>query len=117
MKTVFLSAFMAVSLVKFDTQDNLFLESFQFPNGNEWQHQETPAGEVTGKYNLKRESIRGKDGVRFKCTEKVKTVRLNEFPYSYKIKKISPYEFEITSKKMQAYFDDTDIIQVIVKFR
>lgn len=29
MKTVFLSAFMAVSLVKFDTQDNLFFVKFR----------------------------------------------------------------------------------------
>lgn len=115
MKTIFFSAFMALTLVKFDTQDNLYLEAFQFPNCNEWQHQETPAGEPSGKYNLKRESIKGKDGLRFKSTEKVQMIRLNNFPYTYKIKKVSKYEFEITSKKMNAYFDDTDIVELIVK--
>lgn len=114
MKTFFLSAYVALSLVQFNTQDNLYLEAFQFPNCSDWQHQETPTGEPTGKYNFKRESINGKDGFRFKSTQKVKFIRINNYPYSYKIKKKSPYEYEVTSKKLQAYFDNTDIIELII---
>lgn len=114
MKTVFLCAFMSVQLVKFDTQDNVHLEAFQFPNGNEWQQTlDLDTFEPINNYGLRRED--GK--LRFKSKDRVSTIRLNNFPYRYKVKKISPYEFEVRSSQLQKYFDGTDIVHVIVKFK
>ena len=116
MKTVFFSALMSITLVRFDTQDNIWLQSFQFPNGNEWQHQEDNEGDPINVWSLKRVQINGKQALRFKSSKPVSTIRLNNYPYRYKVKKVSPYEFEVKSNQLQAFFNNTDIVEVIVKF-
>ena len=117
MKTVFFSALMSVTLVNFDTQDNIHQVAFQTPC-NEWtQTNDLDTWQPAVNYGLRREMIRGQHGVRFKSTEPVKMIKLDSYPYSYKVKKISPYEFEVRSRKFNDYFDGTDMLKVVVKLK
>ena len=43
-------------------------------------------------------------------SDTVKAIAINNFPYWYKVKRISLYHYEIECKKMQNYFDQTDVI-------
>lgn len=113
MKTVFFSALMSVTLVNFDTQDNIHQVAFQQPC-NEWtQTNDLDTWQPAVNYGLRREE----GAVRFKSTERVSMIKLDSFPYSYKVKKISPYEFVIKSRKFDQWFDGTDMLKVIVKLR
>ena len=113
-KFLFLSVLLNAVFVKFDTQDNLFLEAFKFPNCNEWENQGgLDEGEPINKFSARRIEYKGKDAIRIRTTEKTKRVFLNQYPFSYKVKKISNFEFIIVSKKLNDYFDGTDIFQAI----
>lgn len=107
-KFLFLSVLLNAVIVKFDTQDNLFNESF----GDGWVNQ-GGFGDPLGKYSARREMYKGNHAIRFKTTEKTKRLFLNQYPFSYKVKKISDFEFIVTSKKMNDYFDGTDWISAI----
>lgn len=111
-KTVFFSSLMSLTIVRFDTQDNIYKKAFS----NEWSHQEPQpgSGEVS-EYVLKRELIKGKPGIRLKTLAPVKMVKLNDYPFKYKVKRVSDNEYEITSAMLQDYFDETDIIEVVIK--
>lgn len=113
-KTVFFSSLMSLTIVRFDTQDNIYKNAFS----NEWSHQESdPAIGYIPEYTLKRELIKGKPGIRLKTLAPVKMVRLNDYPFKYKVKRVSDNEYEITSTRLQDYFDETDIIEVVIKSR
>ena len=100
-----------LTTVKFDTQDNLFLKDFDCHN---WQNQGgLDEGEPINKFSARRIEYKGKDAIRIRTTEKTKRVFLNQYPFSYKVKKISNFEFIIVSKKFNEYFDGTDIFQAI----
>ena len=112
MKTVFLCAAMSITLVKFDTQDNIHQKAFGVPC-NEWtQTLDLDTWKPAVDFGLRREDV----GVRFTSVEPVSTIRLNNFPYHYKVKKISKHEFLIKCGKWDAWFDDTDMLEVIVKY-
>ena len=105
---------LAATFVQFDTQDNFYREAF----GCEWKRQlsalEDLSEEYVREYETDRVDYNGGDGFRIFSTKKIKAVRLNKFPYSYKVKRISPYEFMITSKYFEPYWDDTDIMEVAI---
>lgn len=109
MLKTFLSVwYLSVAVVQFDTQDNLV----RTINGN-WDTNVNPYTlEPMGEYALWRT-----DNKRFwvKTKKAAKTIRLNNYPYQYKVKKVSPYHFVVTSIRLQDYFDNTDIIEIIVK--
>lgn len=104
-----------LTLVKFDTQDNLFLKSFKFPNCNEWENQGgLDEGEAINQFSGRRISYKGTDAFRVRTTKKTKKVFLNNYSFFYKVQKISENEFVIISKKFNYYFDNTDIIEVLI---
>jgi len=100
--------FLDLTLVKFDTQDNVLQICSETWKSN---------------LNLDDLSILQEFGLRrysgtkiwFKSNIPVKSIRLNKFNKHYKIKKINNFHFEITCNKLQEYFDNTDIINVIVR--
>jgi len=98
-------------LAKFDTQDNLVMFT--------WNHawfQNVDLGDFTPlqKFGLWRFT---NDKVWVKCQEKANKVRLNKFNFPYKVKKINDNYFEIQSKDLQKYFDNTDIIEVLFELK
>ena len=105
---------LAATFIEFDTQDNLYKEAFECV----WKHQldaiEDPSEDYVREYMAKRIDYKGGDALRVFSTKKIKTVRLNNFPFSFKVKKISPYECIVISKYFQRYFDNTDNIQVAI---
>ena len=105
---------LAATFIEFDTQDNLYREAF----GCQWKRQLSALEDLSEDYVREYESDRvaynGGDGFRVFSTKKIKTVRLNNFPFSFKVKKISPYECIVISKYFQRYFDNTDNIQVAI---
>lgn len=105
MKTLFYGMPLAVlMLVKFDTQDNLYFKNYDIG----WR------GQTEQSYNVKRESYKGKDILRIKLEEPAKRIVFNDFPYSYKVKKINNKEFIVTSKYWQKYWDSTDTIETLI---
>ena len=105
---------LAATFVQFDTQDNIYREMFAC----RWKHQisgvEDLSEDYVREYELDRVNHHGSDAVRIFSTKKIKAVRLNKFQFSYKIKRISPFEFIVTSKYFEQYFDDTDVIVVAI---
>lgn len=100
--------FLNLQFVKFDTQDNLFREAF-----SEWDHQQNPDGSEN-KFVLNRINYKGKLALQLKSKEKIKRIYLNRFGFAYKVKKISNFEFIITSNKMQKYFDGDDNVEILM---
>lgn len=108
MKKIFLSLILNLQIVKFDTQDNLVKTC----DGQWSQNVNLDTFEPLGPFGLWRFD---NHKIWFKSTTPIKTIRLNNFPYQYKVKKVSPYHFIIKSGRMQDYFDNTDIVEIIVK--
>lgn len=110
-KFLFLSVFLSATIVQFDTQDNVFLKDFDC---NNWQNSGgIDDGEPVNQYSGRRMLYKGNHAVRFRTTEKAKRLFLNKYPFSYKVKKISDFEFIVVSKKFNDYFDGTDVIEAI----
>lgn len=105
---------LAATFVQFDTQDNLYREAF----GCQWKRQlsalEDSSEEYNREYELDRIDYKGGDAVRIFSTKKIKAVRLNNFPFSYKVKRVSPYEFIVSSKYFAQHFDGTDYIETAI---
>jgi hypothetical protein len=53
--------------------------------------------------------------IEIRTNEDVKTVRLHKFPYRYKVQKKSNRHFIVKCVDFPKYWDDTDIIEVLVK--
>lgn len=109
----------SITLVKFDTQDNIWLESFQFPNCDVWNNQENEASEPINIWSLKR--IPGDTeqvfSLRFKSDIPVRSVSINKYPFKYKVEKISANEFVLSSPKFQEYVDTrTEIFELIISY-
>lgn len=101
-----------LTTVKFDTQDNLFLKDFDCHN---WQNQGgLDEGEAINQFSGRRIAYKGVDALRVRTTVKSKRVFLNHYPFFYKVKKISEKEFILISKKFNDYFDNTDIVEVLI---
>lgn len=106
MKTLFFGFnLIAATLVQFDTQDQLYKEAFDC----EWRQQDAPES----LYSVKREDHQGKSALRVKSSDSMKAIRLNKFPYSYKITKVAPNEFLVTSDYFEKYWIGTDNIEIL----
>lgn len=109
MKKVFFNhGLIKLEMVEFDTQDNLVKLDSVWKQNLDLNNNFKPLE----KFGLRRFSD---TEMWFKSEESVSMIRLNNFPYSYKIKKVSNREFIIKSKKLQNYFDGTDNVTIIVK--
>lgn len=108
-RTFFSLGMLALSIYRFDTQDNLVksLEQCNWEQNLDLDNF-TPLQEV----GLFRD---GQYTFWVKLKNPAKSIRINKFPHRYKVKKISPYHFAVRSVKLQDYFDGTDIIEIIVK--
>ena len=105
-KLLLFGLFVNLQIVEFDTQDNLVkFECTQMQNLN------LDTFEPLQKFGLRRYTDKK---MWFKSTEPLKTIRLNNFNKKYKVKKISPYHFEIKCVNLQEYFDGTDNVEVII---
>lgn len=101
-----------LTIVKFDTQDNLFLKDFDCHN---WQNQGgLDEGEAINQFSGRRIAYKGVNALRVRTTTKTKRVFLNHYPFFYKVKKISEKEFILISKKFNDYFNNTDIVEVLI---
>lgn len=101
-----------LTTVKFDTQDNLFLKDFDCHN---WQNQGgLDEGEAINQFSGRRIAYKGVNALRVRTTTKTKRVFLNHYPFFYKVKKISDKEFILISKKFNDYFNNTDIVEVLI---
>ena len=105
MRTLFYGIPLSVfSLLQFDTQDAIFREGFS----TRWK----PQSEKT--FIVSRESYKGKDVLRFKSNSKTKGILLNNFTYSYKVRKVNDKEFIIFCKNWQNYWDGSDVIEILI---
>ena len=101
-----------LTTVKFDTQDNLFLKDFDCHN---WQNQGgLDEDEAINQFSGRRIAYKGVNALRVRTTTKSKRVFLNHYPFFYKVKKISDKEFILISKKFNDYFNNTDIVEVLI---
>lgn len=109
LKTIFKIGAISLQLVKFDTQDNLVKTC----EATDWsQNVNLDTFQPLQTYGLWRYAP---TKIWFKSKTPVKAIAINNFPYWYKVKRISLYHYEIECKKMQNYFDQTDVIEIIVK--
>jgi hypothetical protein len=110
MYNIFFSyGFLNLMIVEFDTEDNIFRT-----NKTPWeQNLDLDTYDFISTYGLYRYST---NKIWFKSKNKIRSIRLNNFKYKYKIKKISDYHFEIYCSQLINYFDEHDNIEVIVKF-
>ena len=99
--------FMSLSILKFDTQDNVVFKDCEWK-----QNVDLETFQPIGEIGLWRDS---NTTIWIKSKTPLKTVRLNNFPYWYKVKKISSKHFQIKCKKFPEYWNNEDVIQVVVK--
>lgn len=109
MTKVFLSVWaLRLAFATFDTQDNLIRT-----NDVNWtQNLNLETLEPLQDYGLWRFAD---NKFWVKTKRPAKTIRLNNYPYQYKVKKINNFYFEVKSLRLNEYFDNTDIIEVIIK--
>lgn len=112
MKSKFLSfGLLCLVFVEFDTEDNIVRSTEH--GAQQWvQNLDLDTWQPLSDYGLRRYS---QDKMWFKTSKPVKSIRLNNFPLKYKVKKISATHFEIYCPQLQRYFGGTDNIEVIVK--
>ena len=109
LKTILKLGALSLTLVRFDTQDNVMQTAF---SSNLVQNVNLDTFEPLQNFGLWRHSP---TKMWFKSKTPVKAVFLNNFPYWYKVKRVSLYHYEIECKNLQKYFDNTDIVEVVVK--
>ena len=102
---------LALMIYEFDTQDNL-VKGLAY---NEWkQNLNLDTFEPLQEVGLRRD---GDYTFWVKTDRPAKSIRINNYPYKYKVKKISPNHFAVRSVRLQDYFDNTDNIQIIFKYK
>lgn len=101
---------LAATLVQFDTQDNIYREAFEC----NWVPQIGSIEDDGSRYMVQRIDHNGQSALRVFSIDKIKAIRLNKFPFSHKIKRVSPYEFLVTSKYFEKYWNDTDWVEVAI---
>jgi hypothetical protein len=109
MSTFLSYSYLNIDLVEFDTEDNIFRTL-----KTHWeQNLDLNTWEPLSTYGFRRYS---NDRAWFKSINEIKSIRLNKFDFNYKIKKVSPFHFEIKSDHFREYFDGTDNIEIVVKY-
>lgn len=113
MKTLFFGFnLIAATLVQFDTQDQIYKEAFEC----KWIPQlgwENDAHYGVSKFGVERFEHQGASALRVKSTDSMKAIRLNKYPYSYKVTKVAPNEFIVTSSYFDTYWSNTDNIEIL----
>ena len=101
--------FLNITIVEFDTEDNIY-RTDKAP----WQQNlNLDTMEPLSMYGFR---YYAQHKMWFKSTIEIKSIRLNNFNFKYSVKKVSPFHFEIHSKQIKEYFDGTDNISIIAKF-
>lgn len=98
-----------IGMVEFDTEDNIFRT-----NRTPWeQNLNLSTLEPLSTYGLR---WYAPTKLWFKSINDIKSIRINNFPQKYSVKKINSNYFEIKSEYLQTYFDGCDNITIVVKF-
>lgn len=97
-----------VALATFDTQDNLVRTN----EDCKWE-QNLNLDDFTPLqgYGLRRFAD---NKLWFKSQHPIKGIRLNNFRFFHKVKKLSQYHFEVECKRLQEHFDGTDYVEVLI---
>lgn len=112
MKRTFLALqFLSLSIYKFDTQDNL-VKCLTSDWGQYEQNVNLDTFEPINEIGLWRN---GNKTFWVKTKFPAKTIRINNYPHRYKVKKVTDTYFIVRSVDLQKYFDTTDVIEIIVK--
>ena len=112
MKKTFLALqFLSLAIYRFDTQDNL-MKCLRADRNFYEQNVNLDTFEPVNEIGFWRD---GDKTFWVKTKFPAKTIRINNYPYRYKVKKVSDTYFKVRSVDLQKYFDNTDIIEIIVK--
>ena len=106
-RTFFTLGLLNLSLFKFDTQDNLV----KTINVDWTQNLDENLNPLT-LVGLWRDSS---TTFWVKSKKPIKSIRINNFPFKYRVVKVNSQHFVIKCARMQDYWDQTDIIEIIVK--
>ena len=107
-RTFFTLGLLNLSVFQFDTQDNLV----KTINLDWTQNVDLETFEPQTLAGLWRDS---NTTFWVKTKKPIKSIRINNFPFKYRVVKVNPQHFVIKCARMQEYWDQTDIIEIIVK--